>query len=56
VVFSAALAVGALFTPGESLIEALFGKPGTPTGWETMSPSVLRSVWLRSSSANATGW
>jgi len=36
VVFSAALAVGALFTPGESLIEALFGKPGTPTGWETM--------------------
>jgi ABC-type Mn2+/Zn2+ transport system permease subunit len=28
VVFSAALAVGALFTPGESLIEALFGKPG----------------------------
>jgi ABC-type Mn2+/Zn2+ transport system permease subunit len=29
VVFSAALAVGALFTQGESLIDALFGKPGT---------------------------
>jgi ABC-type Mn2+/Zn2+ transport system permease subunit len=27
-VFSAALAVGALFTQGESLIEALFGRPG----------------------------
>ena len=34
VVFSAALAVGALFTEGESLIEALFGKPGTLTVWE----------------------
>jgi ABC-type Mn2+/Zn2+ transport system permease subunit len=34
VVFSAALAVGALFTPGESLIEALLGKPGTLTGLE----------------------
>lgn len=34
VVFSAALAVGALFTPGESLIEALLGKPGTLTRWE----------------------
>jgi ABC-type Mn2+/Zn2+ transport system permease subunit len=32
VVFSAALAVGALFTPGESLIEALLGQPGTLTG------------------------
>jgi zinc transport system permease protein len=31
VVFSAALAIGALFTRGESLIEALFGKPGTLT-------------------------
>ena len=29
VVFSAALAVGALFTQGESLIEALFGKSGS---------------------------
>ena len=29
VVFSAALALGALFTPGESLIDALFGRPGT---------------------------
>jgi ABC-type Mn2+/Zn2+ transport system permease subunit len=34
VVFSAALAVGALFTPGPDLLEALFGKPGTLTGWE----------------------
>jgi len=34
VVFSAALAVGALFTPGESLIEALLGRPGMLTGWE----------------------
>ena len=34
VVFSASLAVGALFTEGESLIEALFGKPGTLTVWE----------------------
>jgi ABC-type Mn2+/Zn2+ transport system permease subunit len=34
VVFSAALAVGALFTEGESLIEALFGNPGTLTVWE----------------------
>ena len=29
VVFSAALALGALFTPGESLIDVLFGRPGT---------------------------
>ena len=34
VVFSASLAVGALFTEGERLIEALFGKPGTLTVWE----------------------
>jgi ABC-type Mn2+/Zn2+ transport system permease subunit len=34
VVFSAALAVGALFTPGESLIEALLGRPGALTGLE----------------------
>jgi ABC-type Mn2+/Zn2+ transport system permease subunit len=34
VVFSAALALGALFTPGESLIEALLGKPGTLTASE----------------------
>lgn len=34
VVFSASLAVGALFTEGESLIEALFGRPGTLTVWE----------------------
>jgi ABC-type Mn2+/Zn2+ transport system permease subunit len=31
VVFSAALAVGALFTPDESLMEALLGAPGTLT-------------------------
>jgi ABC-type Mn2+/Zn2+ transport system permease subunit len=34
VVFSAALAVGALFTPGESLIDALLGRPATLTGLE----------------------
>ena len=34
VVFSAALAVGSLFTTGESLLEALFGKPGTLTSAE----------------------
>jgi zinc transport system permease protein len=34
VVFSASLAVGALFTEGESLIEALFGRPGILTVWE----------------------
>lgn len=34
VVFSAALAVGALFTEGESLLEALFGRPGTLRAWE----------------------
>lgn len=34
VVFSAALAVGALVTPGEDLIEALFGKPGPLGAWE----------------------
>ncbi len=35
VVFSSALALGGLFTEGEDLIEALFGKPGTPSTWET---------------------
>jgi ABC-type Mn2+/Zn2+ transport system permease subunit len=34
VVFSAALAVGAMATRGEDLIEALFGHPGTLTSWE----------------------
>ena len=34
VVFSAALAVGAMATRGEDLIEALFGQPGTLTSWE----------------------
>jgi ABC-type Mn2+/Zn2+ transport system permease subunit len=34
VVFSGALAVGALITEGESLIEALFGGPGALTGAE----------------------
>lgn len=34
VVFSAALAVGAMATRGEDLIEALFGRPGTLTAWE----------------------
>jgi len=34
VVFSGAIAVGALFTPGESLIEALLGRPGALTGLE----------------------
>lgn len=34
VVFSAALAVGAMFTRGEDLIEALLGNVGGPTAWE----------------------
>lgn len=36
VVFSAALALGALFTEGEALIDALFGKPGTLATWEVV--------------------
>ena len=34
VVFSAALALGALVTSGEELIDALFGAPGTLSAWE----------------------
>ena len=34
VVFSAALASGALLTSGERLLDALFGTPGAPTPWE----------------------
>ncbi|HXD99854.1 MAG TPA: metal ABC transporter permease [Candidatus Acidoferrum sp.] len=34
VVFSGALAVGAMFTRGEELIEALFGGAGALPGWE----------------------
>ena len=34
VVFSAALAVGALLATGEQLIDALFGAPGTLSAWE----------------------
>jgi len=34
VVFSAALAVGALLTTGEELVNALFGAPGALTPWE----------------------
>jgi ABC-type Mn2+/Zn2+ transport system permease subunit len=34
VVFSAALAVGAMLTRGEDLLEALLGAAGRPTGWE----------------------
>jgi ABC-type Mn2+/Zn2+ transport system permease subunit len=34
VVFSAALAVGALLTSGEELMDALFGAPGRLTTWE----------------------
>ena len=34
VVFSAALAVGALLATGEQLIDALFGAPGTLSSWE----------------------
>jgi len=37
VVFSAALALGALFTPGESLIEALFGRAGALSAGESDS-------------------
>ena len=35
VVFSVALAIGSLMASGVELIEALFGAPGIPTGWET---------------------
>ena len=34
VVFSAALALGALLTTGEELMDALFGAPGALSGWE----------------------
>jgi zinc transport system permease protein len=34
VVFSAALAIGALLTTGEDLMDALFGGSGAPTTWE----------------------
>ena len=37
VVFSAALAVGALLATGEQLIEALFGAPGTLSTWELVA-------------------
>jgi len=37
VVFSAALAVGALLTTGEELMDALFGAPGTLTRWELVA-------------------
>jgi ABC-type Mn2+/Zn2+ transport system permease subunit len=37
VVFSAALAVGALLTTGEQLMDALFGAPGRVTTWELAS-------------------
>ena len=35
VVFSSALALGSLFTAGEDLLDALFGRPGAPGAWET---------------------
>jgi zinc transport system permease protein len=34
VVFTVALAIGSFLTPGEELIDALFGAPGKLTGWE----------------------
>ena len=37
VVFSAALAVGALLATGEQLIDALFGAPGTLSTWELVA-------------------
>lgn len=37
VVFSAALAVGALLSTGEELMEALFGAPGTLSAWEVVT-------------------
>jgi ABC-type Mn2+/Zn2+ transport system permease subunit len=37
VVFSAALAVGALLTTGEELMDALFGAPGTLSRWELVT-------------------
>jgi len=43
VVFSAALAIGALFAQGESLIDALFGKPGA-LGAGEMAFGILGSI------------
>ena len=37
VVFSAALAIGALLATGEQLIDALFGAPGTLSAWELVA-------------------
>jgi ABC-type Mn2+/Zn2+ transport system permease subunit len=34
VVFTVALAIGTFVTPGEELIDALFGRPGNLGGWE----------------------
>jgi ABC-type Mn2+/Zn2+ transport system permease subunit len=34
VVFSGALAIGAMLTGGQELVEALFGRPGTLATWE----------------------
>lgn len=41
VLFAASLAVGSLLTPGEELIEALFGQTQSVTGWELITGLVL---------------
>lgn len=51
VVFSAALAVGALLTTGEALMDALFGAPGTLSSWEVVAgvagaAAVIAFIWL----------
>lgn len=51
VVFSAALAIGALLTTGEELMDALFGAPGTLTTAELVAGllgagAVIAFVWL----------
>jgi ABC-type Mn2+/Zn2+ transport system permease subunit len=44
VVFSAALAVGALLTTGEALMDALFGAPGRLSTWESAAGLVGAAV------------
>ena len=56
VVFSAALAVGSMVTPGEELIEALFGAPGRQGRLELVSGSSPRCWWSVSCSGPAAGW
>ena len=51
VVFSTALAAGALMTTGEELMDALFGAPGTLSRWEVLAGLlaaglVIAFIWL----------